>query len=213
MRMRPTLALAAAGLTVVGLTLAACSSSSDSSASSSTSAPAASASASGTNLLPPIMVEPSQTSVTAKVGDTIVFNVANPVGTTAVANPEGIVTTSDGRSDGSADFNPGAVAVAEGVTEVTLTSTDGRVQKVTVTITNASAAADASADPAMVALCDQMVSGGMSPDDATALAKSKGYVARTGTIDGQPQALTMDYRTDRFTFEVTGGKVTACTYG
>ena len=211
MRMRPTLALAAAGLTVVGLTLAACSSSSDSSTSSSASAPAASASTS--NVLPPIMVEPSQTSVTAKVGDTIVFNVASPVGTTAVASPEGIVTTSDGHSDGSADFNPGAVAVAEGVTEVTLTSTDGTVQKVTVTITNASAAADASADPAMVALCDQMVSGSMSPEDATALAESKGYVARTGTIDGEPQALTMDYRTDRFTFEVTGGKVTACTYG
>jgi hypothetical protein len=211
MRMRPTLALAAAGLAVTGLALAACSSSSDS-ASSSTAA-AASTAASGANVLPPIMVDPTQTSVTAKVGDTIVFNVAKPVGTTAVANPEGIVTTSDGRTDGSADFNPGAVAVAEGTTEVTLTSTDGTVQKVTVTVTNASAAANGSADPAMVALCEQMVSGGMSPEDATALAKSKGYVARTGTIDGQPQAVTMDYRTDRFTFEVTGGKVTACTYG
>jgi ABC-type phosphate transport system substrate-binding protein len=65
----------------------------------------------------------------------------------------------------------------------------------------------------MVALCDQMVADGLSAEDATALAESNGYSARIGTIDGQPQALTMDYRVDRFTFDVTNGVVVACTYG
>jgi membrane-bound lytic murein transglycosylase B len=75
------------------------------------------------------------------------------------------------------------------------------------------AASDAAANADMVTLCEQMVADGLSPEEATALAESKGFVARVGTIDGQPQAVTMDFREDRFTFEVTGGVVVACTYG
>ena len=77
----------------------------------------------------------------------------------------------------------------------------------------ASSAAAAAGDAAMEALCAQMVSAGLSPDEATALAEENGYVARVGTIDGEPQAVTMDFREDRFTFEVTDGAVVACTYG
>ena len=65
----------------------------------------------------------------------------------------------------------------------------------------------------MEALCAEMVADGLSPEEATALAESNGYVARVGTIDGEPQAVTMDLREDRFTFEVQGGAVIACTYG
>jgi hypothetical protein len=75
------------------------------------------------------------------------------------------------------------------------------------------AAAGAGGTPEMQALCAQMVADGLTPDAATALATENGYVARVGTIDGEPQALTMDLREDRFTFEVTGGVVVACTYG
>ena len=78
---------------------------------------------------------------------------------------------------------------------------------------SAAAAAEDGSNPDMVALCDQMVADGLSPEDATALAEDNGYVARVGTIDGTPQAVTMDFREDRFTFEVTNGVVTACTYG
>jgi hypothetical protein len=67
--------------------------------------------------------------------------------------------------------------------------------------------------PAMVALCKQMVDEKMTPEDATALAEKNNYVARVGTIDGQPQAVTMDLRDDRFTFDVENGVVTGCTYG
>ena len=84
----------------------------------------------------------------------------------------------------------------------------------------ASSAAPAASDGAdemgtaeMRALCDEVVAGTLSPEDATALVEENGYVARVGTIDGEPQALTMDLREDRFTFEVANGAVTACTYG
>ncbi len=82
-------------------------------------------------------------------------------------------------------------------------------------IAAASAAASAAEAPSadMQALCDQMVGDGLSPEDATATAEENGYVARVGTIDGQPQAVTMDYREDRFTFDVENGVVVGCTYG
>jgi hypothetical protein len=80
----------------------------------------------------------------------------------------------------------------------------------------ASAAGDAGGvpgTPEMTALCDQMVAEGMSPDDATALAAQSGYIARVGMVDGEAMALTMDFREDRFTFEVESDVVVGCTYG
>lgn len=91
-------------------------------------------------------------------------------------------------------------------------STSGSAEAVSAsTSVVASAGTGGSAD--MVALCAQMVDGAMTVEDATALAKDHGYVARVGTIDGTPQALTMDFREDRFTFDVVDGAVVACTYG
>ena len=69
------------------------------------------------------------------------------------------------------------------------------------------------ADAAMVALCEEMVGQGLSPEEADALAVENGYVSRVGSVDGESMAVTTDYRTDRFTFEVEGGAVVACTYG
>jgi hypothetical protein len=77
----------------------------------------------------------------------------------------------------------------------------------------ADAAAAGGGTPEMQALCAQMVAEALSPDAATALATENGYVARVGTLEGEAQAVTMDLREDRFTFEVTGGVVVACTYG
>jgi hypothetical protein len=58
-----------------------------------------------------------------------------------------------------------------------------------------------------------MVTGRMTAAQATAFAESNGYTARVGSIDGQPQAVTADYRPDRFTLDLVGGVVTGCTYG
>ncbi len=67
--------------------------------------------------------------------------------------------------------------------------------------------------PDMRALCDQMIAEALSPEAATSLAEENGYTARVGSIDGVPQAVTMDFREDRFTLDVAAGVVTGCTYG
>jgi hypothetical protein len=65
----------------------------------------------------------------------------------------------------------------------------------------------------MVAMCRQMVDGRMPFDDARSFAQANGYSARVGSIDGVPQAVTSDYRPDRFTVALVGGVVASCTYG
>ena len=65
----------------------------------------------------------------------------------------------------------------------------------------------------MVGMCRQMVSAPMTEQQASAFAQSNGYTARVGSIDGVPQAVTMDYRPDRFTLALVGGVVVSCTYG
>ena len=81
-------------------------------------------------------------------------------------------------------------------------------------LTQASAGMDNSTGSAqMRALCQQMVDGNMTPAQADALAKANGYSTRVGTVDGVPQAVTMDFRTDRFTLSVTKNAVVSCTYG
>ncbi len=81
-------------------------------------------------------------------------------------------------------------------------------------LTQASPAMDnATGSAQMRALCQQMVDGKMTPAQADVLAKANGYSTRVGTVDGVPQAVTMDFRTDRFTLSVTKNAVVSCTYG
>jgi hypothetical protein len=50
-------------------------------------------------------------------------------------------------------------------------------------------------------------------DAAVALAEASGYTTRIGKLDGVDQAVTMDLREDRFTFEVEADTVVGCTIG
>lgn len=72
---------------------------------------------------------------------------------------------------------------------------------------------DGAGSAQMVGMCRQMVDQGMTFEQASAFAQSNGYSARVGSIDGQPQAVTADYRPDRFTVATVSGAVTSCTYG
>jgi hypothetical protein len=72
---------------------------------------------------------------------------------------------------------------------------------------------DGAGSAQMVGMCRQMVDQRMTFDQASAFAESNGYTARVGSIDGQPQAVTADYRPDRFTVSTVSGAVTSCTYG
>jgi hypothetical protein len=77
----------------------------------------------------------------------------------------------------------------------------------------AGSVSDGAGSAQMVGMCRQMVSGGMTFDQAKAFAESNGYLARVGSIDGEPQAVTADYRPDRFTVDIVSDAVTACQYG
>ena len=49
--------------------------------------------------------------------------------------------------------------------------------------------------------------------EATARIEAAGYTWRWGTIDGEPQAVTMDYRVDRLTLTTQDGLVIDATWG
>ena len=72
---------------------------------------------------------------------------------------------------------------------------------------------DGAGSAQMVAMCAQMVDGRMDLATASAFADSNGYTVRTGSIDGQPQMVTMDFRWNRFTVDLVKGAVTGCTFG
>ena len=65
----------------------------------------------------------------------------------------------------------------------------------------------------LAALCDQVVAEALPLDAAVALAEASGYTTRVGTLDGQPQAVTTDYREDRMTFDDDVGIDVGCTVG
>ena len=124
---RVALGLGAVALAAASLT--ACSSSSGGSSSSSESA-----SAIGGGVTAPIIVEPGTTSVTAKVGNNIVFNVNDPAKTKTITDKPEVLEITQGKDDGSAVFNPGAKALAAGVATVTITLADGGSTTITVTV-------------------------------------------------------------------------------
>ena len=65
----------------------------------------------------------------------------------------------------------------------------------------------------MTALCEQMIAQALPLDAGVALAESSGYTTRVGRVDGEDQAVTMDLREDRFTFEVESDVIVGCTVG
>lgn len=129
--MRKVLLVAGVGFAAVAA-LSACSSSTSDSASASAT-PSASASAT-TAVLPPVIVADDATAATAKVGDTVVFNVEDPVGTTISTPDTAILELTQGYNDGSATFNPGGTAVQTGTATVTLNEPGEPVRTVVVTV-------------------------------------------------------------------------------
>ncbi len=78
---------------------------------------------------------------------------------------------------------------------------------------------EASGDP-MVAVDDpneefrmSLIGEGLTVEKAGEESERAGYSWRVGEIDGEPQAVTMDYREDRLTFTVEGGIVTDAVWG
>lgn len=134
--MKTALTFAAGGAVAV-LALTGCSSSGNT-PSDVASSVAADVTAGTTEIVGPIVVEPSQTEVQATVGRAIDFNVGSKPGKWDIAsdNPTVVSVTKGGKQDGAV-YNPGAQALAVGEATVTLTDTkakdDAMVYKVTVT--------------------------------------------------------------------------------
>jgi hypothetical protein len=126
--------LAATVLLIAGL--AGCSGSAEAPATPPPSGDMPSAAASSSLGIPaPIIVEPGQAEVSAMVGETIVFNQPDPANTSISTDHPDLLELSQGFDDGSAQFNPGAVALAPGVGTVTIVAADGTTETVTITVT------------------------------------------------------------------------------
>ncbi len=105
---------------------------------------------------------------------------------------------------------PGATSIViqtTGLTYVQLLAVAAGLEQV------AGAPADGAGSAQMVGMCDQMITGQMTFDQANSFAMANGYTARIGSIDGVPQSVTADYRPDRFTLAMFANAVKACTYG
>jgi len=128
-------ALLAAGLGVAAIAaLSACSSSSSDSASASPSASPSASAAATAEVLPPVIVTQDATTAEAKVGDFVVFNVADPAGTTISTPDTAIFEVTQGYSDGSATYNPGGTALQNGTATLTITEPNLPARTVVLTI-------------------------------------------------------------------------------
>jgi hypothetical protein len=67
--------------------------------------------------------------------------------------------------------------------------------------------------PEQLAFTEGLLDEPLPQDEATQQVEEAGYAWRLGTIDGEPQAVTMDYRLDRLTLTVDDGLVTDATWG
>ena len=67
--------------------------------------------------------------------------------------------------------------------------------------------------PGQEALSKDLIAAGLTTEEAGALIEENGYTWRLGTIDGEPQAVTMDYRTDRLTLTTQDNIVIDATWG
>ena len=84
-------------------------------------------------MLPPVIVVAGQTEATARVGNTIVINSVTPTEDMLFTDRPDLLEITQGSYDGSAWFNPGAVALGEGAATLTLIHA-GESRTIVVTI-------------------------------------------------------------------------------
>jgi hypothetical protein len=72
-----------------------------------------------------------------------------------------------------------------------------------------SAAGDCPEEPAEESADELLV--GLTEAEATDAAEACGWIVRVGRVDGEDRPLTLDFRPNRVTVEVTDGEVTAIT--
>lgn len=109
-------AVAAVAIFALTVFLGSCSSS-DNKSSSTTSSVVG-------NVLPPVVLSPTNTSATVKVGTVVTFNMGEPQGggkfVAVSETPSVFKVTSEGRVEGGVTYNAGGEAVAKGKTTVSV---------------------------------------------------------------------------------------------
>lgn len=111
---------------------------------------------------------------------------------------------------------PSSTMTAPGTTRIQMDSTGlsyAQLVRAARSLTQVMGAPMVPPSAQMVGMCEQMVDEAMTQAQAAAFAESNGYSLRVGSVDGQPMAVTMDFRPDRFTVALVGGTVEGCTYG
>lgn len=116
----------AAGALALATALTGCSSSSSESTTETSATPG--------QVLPPVIVTEDATTAEAKVGDTVVFNVPDPETSTISVDDPTILEVEQGRTEGSAYFNPGAKALKKGKATVTLEVEGAPTRTIEVTV-------------------------------------------------------------------------------
>ena len=115
-------------ISILGLTvLAGCSSGDDPATDTTTSSES-------NQMLPPVIVTADQTDASATVGAFIDIVVDDPANTTIAVDNAEVLEVIQGKDDGSATFNPGAEALSPGTATITVTSPDGSIRDIVVTV-------------------------------------------------------------------------------
>jgi hypothetical protein len=100
-----------------------------------------------------------------------------------------------------------AIATSPDTTEPSSDTTDAEGTVPETTGPPSSAAGDCPEEPTEESAEELLV--GLTEDDATEAAEACGWILRVGRIDGEDRPLTLDFRPNRVTVEVTDGEVTA----
>ena len=115
-------------ISILGVTvLAGCSSGDDPATDTTTSSES-------NQMLPPVIVTADQTDASATVGAFIDIVVDDPANTTIAVDNAEVLEDIQGKDDGSATFNPGAEALSPGTATITVTSPDGSIRDIVVTV-------------------------------------------------------------------------------
>ena len=115
-------------ISILGVTvLAGCSSGEDPATDTTTSSES-------NQMLPPVIVTADQTDASATVGAFIDIVVDDPANTTIAVDNAEVLEVIQGKDDGSATFNPGAEALSPGTATITVTSPDGSIRDIVVTV-------------------------------------------------------------------------------
>lgn len=111
---------------------------------------------------------------------------------------------------------PPSTMTAPGTTRIQMDSTGlsyKQLIRAANSLTQVMGSSEVAPSAQMVGMCEQMAQGGMTLAQASEFAESNGYSLRVGSVDGEPMAVTADYRPDRFTVSLESGAVVGCTYG